>query len=320
MFLNHMLVDELKSYVKRLGVAVEVEPRSVKGLPLFVEASNDWYDAEIGGFKLVLAVAKRTGLAPQDVIAQWTAIRCNVKFDCVMVLRGEDNDFCGLLDAAHVDYVMPGLRMHVEGKLMLVTRPAAKGAYVPKGRMSIVAQQIVLHHLLKGKDGRSRFEELVTALGLGQVRVSVAARELERLNFCSVDRVWRAHALVWSLGKRDLWERALPMMDSPVQRRMRVRNPPAGLPVAGIEALSSMSMLASDAEPTYAICKKDGRVKAIKDGRYEGATVEVWKYDPVLLSRDGTCVDPLSLYLSLKGDPDQRVQGELKTVMEELKW
>ena len=315
-----MLIDELKSYVKRIGVAVKVEPRSVKGLPLFAEASNDWYDAEIGGFKMVLAVAKRTGLAPQDVIAQWTAIRRNAKFDCVMVIRGEDNDFCRLLEAAHVDYIMPGLRLHVRGKLMLVTRTASKGAYAPKGRMSVVAQQIVLHYLLKGKGGRSGFEELVAALGLGQVRVSVAARELERLNLCSIDRAWRAHALVWSLGKRDLWKRALPMMDTPVQRRMRVRNPPAGLPVAGIEALASMSMLASDAEPTYAICRKDSRVKAIEDDRYEGANVEVWRYDPALLSGDGTCVDPLSLYLSLRGDPDPRVQGELKTVMEELKW
>lgn len=315
-----MLIDELKSYVKRIGVAAEVRPRSVKGLPLFVEASNDWYDAEIGGFKMVLAVAKRTGLAPQDVIAQWTAIRRNAKFDCVMILRGEDNDFCNLLEAARVDYIMPGLRLHVEGKLMLVTRPAAKRAYVPKRRMSVVAQQIALHYLLKGKDGRSGFEELTAALGLGQVRVSVAARELERLNLCSVDRAWRAHALVWSSGKRDLWKRALPMMDSPVQRRMRTRNPPAGLPVAGIEALSSMSMLASDAEPTYAISRKDSRVKDLKDDRYEGATVEVWKYAPALLSGDGTCVDPLSLYLSLKDDPDPRVQGELRTVMEELKW
>lgn len=315
-----MLIDELKSYVKRIGVAVKVRPRSVKGLPLFVEASNDWYDAEIGGFTMVLAVAKRTGLTPQDVIAQWTAIRSNAKFDCVMILRGEDNDFCNLLESAHVDYVMPGLRLHVEGKLMLVTRPAAKRAYVPKGRMSVVAQQIALHYLLKGKGSRSGFEELMSALRLGQVRVSVAARELERLNLCSVDRAWRAHALVWSLGKRDLWKRALPMMDSPVQRRMRIRKPPTGLPVAGIEALSSMSMLASDAEPTYAICRKDSRVKALEDDRYEGTTVEVWKYDPVLLSGDGTCVDPLSLYLSLKGDPDPRVQGELKTVMEELKW
>ena len=290
-----MLIDELKSYVKRIGVAAEVRPRSVKGLPLFVEASNDWYDAEIGGLKMVLAVATRTGLAPQDVIAQWTAIRRNAKFDCVMILRGEDNDFCNLLEAARVDYIMPGLRLHVEGKLMLVTRPAAKRAYVPKGRMSVVAQQIALHYLLKGKDGRSGFEELTA-------------------------RAWRAHALVWSSGKRDLWKRALPMMDSPVQRRMRTRNPPAGLPVAGIEALSSMSMLASDAEPTYAISRKDSRVKDLKDDRYEGATVEVWKYAPALLSGDGTCVDPLSLYLSLKDDPDPRVQGELRTVMEELKW
>ena len=314
-----MLIDELKSYLKRIGVAVEVTPRSVQGLPLFAEAANDWFDAEIGGFKLVLAVARRNGLDPADVVALWTAIRQHAKFDCVMILRGEDSRYCELLNAARVDYIMPGARLHVEGKLMLVTREAAKGAYVPKGRMTTVAQQIVIHYLMNGANGRSTFEELIASLGLGQVQVSVAARELERLNLCSVDRAWRAHALVWPKAKRDLLNRALPMMASPVQRRMRVRKPPKGLPVAGIEALASLSMLASDKEPTYAVYRKDDRLKALKDERYVGATVEVWRYDPVRIA-PGDCVDPLSLYLSLREYPDPRVQGELKTVMEELKW
>ena len=317
-----MLVDELKRYAKRIGIEAEIssDSKPVKGLPLFVEAANDWYEAVIGEYPITLAVAKRTGLSPQDVITQWKSMRKNNDHDFVMVLRSEEDQFCAVLDAAHVDYIMPGSRLHVEGKMMLVTRKAARGGYKPKGRMTVVAQQIVLSYLLHGCDGRSAFEELMSSLKLGQVRVSVAARELERLNLCSIDRAWRAHAIVWPENKRELWNRALPLMDSPVQRTMRIRKPPKVLPVAGIEALAVNSMLAYENDPTFAISRHDPRLKSINDERYIGATLEVWKYDPLPLAPDGIVVDPLSLYLSLRDNPDPRVQGELKTMLEELQW
>ena len=79
-------------------------------------------------------------------------------------------------------------------------------------------------------------------------------------------------------------------------------------------------MLEPDAVGTYAISRRDKRVKGLADSRYEGDYVQVWKYDPVKFSPVPDRVDPLSLYLSLKDDPDPRVQGELRAVMEEMKW
>lgn len=316
-----MLIDDFKNYLKRIGVGVHIgESRVVTGLPLFTEAANDWFDAEIGGCSVVLAVAKRNGLAPQDVVAQWKSIQRITGLACVMVLQPENESYCAVLNAAKVDYVMPNSRLHVCGKMMLVTRPASRGGYVPKSRMTIAAQRIVLHYLLNGRNGRSSFAELLASLDMGKVQISFAARELERLNLCSIDRSWRAHAFVWTGDKRSLWARAQPKMSSPVQRRIRVRKPPKGLPIAGIEALSSLSLLASDDMPTYAISRKDERVGALIDAGYEGPFVEVWKYDPTELSAEGNCVDPLSLYLSLREDPDPRVQGELKTLLEKREW
>jgi len=47
--------------------------------------------------------------------------------------------------------------------------------------------------------------------------------------------------------------------------------------------------------------------------------IEVWSYDPATLSQDGI-VDPLSLFLSLRDDPDERVQGALRRMLEGLPW
>ena len=46
---------------------------------------------------------------------------------------------------------------------------------------------------------------------------------------------------------------------------------------------------------------------------FGGAILEVWKYDPFLLS-DDDYVDDISLVLSLRDDIDERVQKELDTI------
>ena len=51
----------------------------------------------------------------------------------------------------------------------------------------------------------------------------------------------------------------------------------------------------------------------------EYVELELWKYTPELFATDGK-VDILSLYCSLKANPDERVEGELESLLEKIKW
>ena len=46
--------------------------------------------------------------------------------------------------------------------------------------------------------------------------------------------------------------------------------------------------------------------------------LQLWIYSPALFGNN--TVDPLSLYLSLKDDPDERVQIALDELMKGIKW
>ena len=48
-----------------------------------------------------------------------------------------------------------------------------------------------------------------------------------------------------------------------------------------------------------------------------GIQLELWKYPPALFGRNGK-VDPISLYCSLKDTPDERIENELETMLEEM--
>jgi hypothetical protein len=50
------------------------------------------------------------------------------------------------------------------------------------------------------------------------------------------------------------------------------------------------------------------------------AEIELWRYEPALLSKDGKSVDPLSLYLSMRGTSDERVEAALANLLKGIQW
>ena len=54
------------------------------------------------------------------------------------------------------------------------------------------------------------------------------------------------------------------------------------------------------------------------EGRY---TIEIWKYPTCMPHQPNTkIVDKLSLYLSMKDDPDARIEKELEELIENMPW
>jgi hypothetical protein len=132
--------------------------------------------------------------------------------------------------------------------------------------------------------------------------------------------------LEFGLRDKALWDKAEPLMASPVRRTQWVRwGRPRGRAVAaGTTALSQMSMLAEDPIATYAMRDRE-LVAAFEKGQLLGcngreeadARMESWKYDPWVLAENGVA-DPCSLYLSLRGSGDERVQKELSSLIDRL--
>jgi len=315
-----MLIDELERYLKRLGVdyRIEMDPETVRGLPLFASEACAFHGAVLGGARRRLAVMRKRYANPDDVVSIWRGISRHVETPTVMVLRGEVSEYCRVLEEAGVVFIMPGCRLHIPGSMMLVTRTISRDYLPKKDVMGVSAQQLVLFYLLKGGGGRLLLRDANAGTGIALSHISNAARELERLSLAEVDRAWKAVSLVFRGEKAEVWRSALPFMSSPVMRSIRCHDVPPGLPCAGLSALSEMSMLEPYGDACYAVWRSDSRLKGLEDSRFSGSFVEVWRYDPAKFSGDPARVDPLSLYLSLKDNPDPRVQGELKTMMEKV--
>lgn len=95
---------------------------------------------------------------------------------------------------------------------------------------------------------------------------------------------------------------------------------------AGQSALARYSLLTPPDIPVYAVHGHAWKNRVLQETVIEvdvpepgNVEIQFWKYPPERFAEAGA-VDRLSLFLSLRDDPDERVQGALETLLAEMPW
>ena len=158
--------------------------------------------------------------------------------------------------------------------------------------------------------------------------MSRALDELEGLRLAKARHVVRQRRLHMLLGGRELWEAIRERLQSPV-RKVRIvggRVDQHVASLAGESALARYTMLAPPRVETHAILSVQW--KGLKErlalspaGVFDDERTEIqtWAYNPEILARDGV-IDRLSLYLSVRASPDERVAQVAEELMETYEW
>ena len=125
--------------------------------------------------------------------------------------------------------------------------------------------------------------------------------------------------------KPEFLKKGYARLKSPVERLVYVRELPENLLCfqSGVKALSEITMVgAKDQDAGLAVTNKtcpripaDDILSTQDFADFGGAVIEVWSYDPSLLSKSGR-VDDISLLLSLESDRDERIQMGLDEIRE----
>lgn len=124
----------------------------------------------------------------------------------------------------------------------------------------------------------------------------------------------------------DYFEKGKFFLDSPIRKVVYTRNEPKDSFVAGLEALSKLSMINPPGHKVRAIYSADvnknnleivNNKDIIRDN--ELVELQIWGYDPKIFT-DKKIVDVASLYASLKEENDERIEQALEEVLREKKW
>lgn len=199
----------------------------------------------------------------------------------------------------------------------------ASKAHLPSVDTLSPASQAVVMHLLSGEIRQPTSAKALSGrLGYTTMSISRCLDEIEGSGIARIERKGRERLLL-PQDAATLWARALPLLQSPVRKVVRIMETQiAGerLPLAGLTALGELGRLAAPREATYAIWAKtwNGRFQKTESIPIEDegtCLVELWRYDPQLFSPSGV-VNPFPLYLSLKGNPDERIEKALEELIE----
>lgn len=314
-----LALNYLVELTGREVIAKTTSKTEVGQLPLAICNGYGFYDIEIFDNKVTLAIPNTSeALTPMQLAkhqAKMIEVFCR---PVVFVLERVDSYNMTRLTRAKVDFIVPGKIIFMPS-MMMVLRDVKNAAKELPDRMPPVAQLLVLYHLqVKGLDGMNTIA-IADMTAMAYPTINQALKWLAHSNFVEL-RGGKQKQVQFKLAGRELWDKALPMMTTPVERVVYTDMKLKGMKLAGETAMGHYTMLAEPMTSVVAINKQLAKEKKDVLSREYGETkVEVWKYNPALLAKE-ECVDRLSLYLTLKDSDDERVQMECDTLLNDMKW
>lgn len=299
-------------------------------MPFFLLDQFDFYDVEVFGQHFLAMIAKappecdEPGPAPAALakqvktVADKTALPVVYVADAIPAYRRDRLIKQGIqFIAPHNQMFIPSLGLDLREYLRKApARKASAGGY-----LTPAAQAALLYMLTRLGDRKSSITDLAHDLQYAKMTISRVIDELERAGLVETETVGRAKIVALHGKPRDVWEQALPVMQTPVRRTYRIRRRPdvADYPLAGESALACQTALAEPRAMTIAVASEDVKRQAFELVPDGDVYVEAWRYDPRLFSESGMA-PPLTLYLRFRDDPDERIQIALEQLMEEYPW
>lgn len=326
------LQQKTESYLREIEDApIDFQPESVPALPLILRERYKLFAAKLFGQAWLLAM-EAEGWEPGSP----TEYRHHVHQ--LSQITGEDHialvmqtisaKIRNRMVQMRVPFIVPNTQVYLP-LAVIYLRERFSASIPAEGKpLSPAAQVLLLIQLQQGGLENQSSKEISSRAGYSRASISTACAELEQNHLCKTFRKGKEQRIEFSRPPQDLWKVALPLLKSPVRKTHWVKwqQPVPEARLAGISALSQLSSLADDRIPTFAMAERDIR-EGLEQGRFHGcadkheadALLEAWSYDPGL-STLGEAVDTLSLYLSLRKNPDERAQSELAAMMEDFSW
>lgn len=328
--MNSKLSDSVLSYLgATLGLPSAIEAWPEAGaLPWFLQDAFRWFRLQLAGFPCLVAVEQRaeppTAAELQRQLAMAGEAAGLPVLYAVAALTSWQRRH---LIARRVAFVVPGTQLYLPplGVDLREHFPVVRSGV---SALSPVAQALLVRALLQPQwHAESRLAQLNLGLGYSPMSLSRATHELAGVGLATVVSKGREKWLQFAGGPADIWLQAQPLLRSPVRKTVWARadaiRPVHSAPLAGLSALAGLSLLAAPPVPVYALAPEDAaaaQAAAVPAGSDPHARPwQLWRYSPQLAG-PAEYVDPLSLILSLRDDPDDRVRLSLEQLRETLPW
>lgn len=311
---------------------LDVEPvlwKTTENLPYYLRDSYRFFESEVLQTAVLLMLDDGSDEnTPANIRKHLRVVREKCGNEVIYVCESMTPYNRKRLILQKVPFVVPGNQMYLP-IFGIDLREHFKKLHTEISILSPAAQVVVLSHILGNKEVTLTPKRLAERFGYSAMTMTRAFNEMEAANIGMVEKKGRQRTLHFAQSGKDLWEKVLPFLRSPVRQREYVMGidgiEETGIK-AGLSALAHYTMLAAPRAPVFALTRAkwknvntDYRMQSLPKNEPGGIEIEVWGYDPSLIAK-ANLVDPLSLYLSLQDEKDERVEAALDEMMKGIIW
>ena len=281
---------------------------------------------------LLLAELQKNQIPPmRQLQIQLANIGKIFRLPIVILLKDISAVLRNKLVSSKINFIVPGKQLFLPDLMMdLIERYKTHNQTIKK---LLPSAQVVLFYWILRKNNRMEeltFQQLANELRYTPMAITNAIADLQRFDLCKIVGNKGKH-IHFEGARRDLWDRAQPFLINPIRRTLQISSVPQELSVyrTNVSALAHYTNIAEGDRLFIAVERKqfselvkyvDENHRDILDDEIQ---LELWKYNPGLLTdniANANFVDPLSLYLTLLGDNDERINKELKHLLGDISW
>ncbi|NLH49298.1 MAG: hypothetical protein GX444_11950 [Myxococcales bacterium] len=321
----------LERYLKEvLGIQIAVAPWRESGrLPAFLRDQYLFFQTTIDGQPCLLMKDRaKAELSPATVRKHMALVLEKWNADIIYVRDRVTSYNRKRLIEQKIPFIVPGNQMYLP-MLGIDLREHFRKLRLPTPTLTPATQALIVHVLLmRHTVQRLTPTQAATELSYTPMTMTRVFDEIESASLLAMVVDGRQRCLLVPGDLKELWEKALPFLRSPIRKRIYVSlmtNEPPG-PFAGLSALARYSDLAEPNRPIFAVSrerwktlKQKRQVRELPIAEADATEIEVWNYSPHR-SSVSQIVDRFSLYLSLKDNPDERVEAALDQMMRGVQW
>ena len=326
--LKMMLKHEVITVMDAIGVEamlhVPCATRSYTGtgrFPLYLRGGYDFAQMETGPVSFLLAQPREP--FPLAAMRKHRSTLISITdMECAFVLEKVPPYQKQKMVEESIPFIRPGRELYLPF-LGVVLAAGRKSAPDRVEQISFMTQKLLLTVLYR-HIRRATGTKLAEELGVSCMSITRCQDELEVLVPTLIRQEGRSRLLAWDGTWRDYWETIRPILRSPVVKSYYLESPlDVNLPLGGMSAVCSYSMLNENSYPTYGVIKSTAAklrlsyLPQVPVGEAPAMAVLVMGYDLTLPGCEKTC-DPLTAILSLREDErsDPRVEGAIQEIEE----
>lgn len=318
-----------ESFAIRLSLQA-LSPKILKSLPLYLRANYTFYDGHIQNRHIIFAEpAEDASLTPDQKQKQAKSLRELFKLPIVFILNNLEPWERKRLIGRNIAFVQPGKQLYIPELLLDLSdvKHTQRSALEKKQQLSYRTQLALLYHLEVKSIENTPLKDIALVLNYSAMNVSRIVREFEQHHLITIQGTKEKQIIFNQKQSQKLWSDVEPLMTSPVREIwFSDENPDetTDFILSNGTALSHYSDINEGKIKNYAIGKQQfknlkSRQNISLDPQFGNIRIEVWHYDPRLLTKKNT-VDPLSLYLSMRNEEDERLKMALDQMKSDIKW